>query len=117
MIQGCVAPGLLLDGKIIFVGGADQEVYGPGTQLVKTFDPVTQNWESQNSILDYRWYPTMIQMPDCKLLVIGGGGLDNPVRVKLLKFMIRQITQRFKLMMLKLGMKFLRLSFFTRVRL
>ena len=82
LIQGCVAPGLLLDGKIIFVGGADQEVYGPGTQLVKTFDPVTQNWESQNSILDYRWYPTMIQMPDCKLLVIGGGGLDNPVRVK-----------------------------------
>lgn len=81
-IQGCVAPALLTDGRIIFVGGADQEGYGPGTKLVKTFNPSGENWEILPQILDYRWYPTMTQLPDRNLLVIGGGGLDNPVRVK-----------------------------------
>lgn len=81
-IQGCVAPGLLMDGRIIFVGGTDQEIYGPGTKLVKTFNPADQSWEILPQILDYRWYPTMTQLPDRSLLVIGGGGLDNPVRVK-----------------------------------
>jgi hypothetical protein len=32
-------------------------------------------------MLDYRWYPTMVQLADGKLLLAGGGGLDNPVRV------------------------------------
>lgn len=81
-IQGCVAPALMPNGEMIFIGGADQEIYGPGTKLVKTFDPLTGNWEEQNNILEYRWYPTMTQLSDCKFLVTGGGGLDNPVRVK-----------------------------------
>lgn len=80
-IQGCVAPALLPNGQMIFVGGADKEIYGPGTKLVKTFDPITENWEVRNDILDYRWYPTMIQLSDDNLLITGGGGLDNPVRV------------------------------------
>jgi galactose oxidase-like protein/type IX secretion system substrate protein len=81
-VQGCVAPALMPNGEMIFIGGADQEIYGPGTKLVKTFDPLTGSWEEQNDILDYRWYPTMTQLSDCKFLVAGGGGLDNPIRVK-----------------------------------
>lgn len=81
-VQGCIAPRLLLDGRIILVGGTDKEIYGPGTQLVKTFDPLTEIWEIQNELFDHRWYPTMTQLADGKLLIIGGGGLDNPIRVK-----------------------------------
>jgi Galactose oxidase-like, Early set domain/Secretion system C-terminal sorting domain len=81
-VQGCVAPALLTDGRIIFIGGTEQEIYGPGTNLVKTLNPFDENWETLPQILDYRWYPVMTQLPDRKLLVIGGGGLDNPERVK-----------------------------------
>ncbi len=81
-VQGCVAPALLTDGRIIFIGGTDQEIYGPGTKLVKIFNRSDENWETLPQILDYRWYPSMTQLPDRNLLVIGGGGLDNPIRVK-----------------------------------
>ena len=80
-IQGCVAPGLLLDGRLILIGGTDQEIYGPGTQLVKTFNPSDGSWEELQQMLDYRWYPSMAQLPGGELLVVGGGGLDNPIRV------------------------------------
>lgn len=82
LIQGCVAPALMPNGDLIFAGGADQEVYGPGTKLVKTFNPITGDWENRAEMLDYRWYPTMTQLSDCKYLITGGGGLDNPIRVK-----------------------------------
>ncbi len=81
-IQGCHAVRLLQDGRMIFVGGADQEVYGPGIKQVKTLDPVQNIWTIQSDINDYRWYPTMTQLPDGELLIAGGGGLNNPVRVK-----------------------------------
>lgn len=80
-VQGCVGPALLPSGEIIFLGGSDREVYGPGTKLVKTFDPVTEIWTDRPEMLDYRWYPTMVQLADGRLLLTGGGGLDNPVRV------------------------------------
>lgn len=33
-------------------------------------------------MLDYRWYPTVSPLPDGKVLIVGGGGLNNPIRVK-----------------------------------
>lgn len=80
VVQGCAAPLLLPNGKVIFVGGTDQEIYGPGTRKVKTYDYVTDTWEHLPNMLDYRWYPTMTRLTDGKLLIIGGGGLNNPVR-------------------------------------
>ena len=81
-LQGCVAPALTTEGDLIIVGGTDQEIYGPGTQLVKTFNPETGIWEDRAGLIDYRWYPTMTQLADGNYLVIGGGGSDNPERVK-----------------------------------
>lgn len=81
-IQGCHAVRLLQDGRMIFVGGTDREVYGPGTKQVKTLDPVGNVWQIQSSLVDERWYPSMTQLPDGELIAIGGGGPDNPVRVK-----------------------------------
>ena len=86
-IQGCAAVGLIQDGRVMFVGGAATEVYGPGTRQVKTYNGIKDEWRIQNTINDYRWYPTMIQFPDGDLLAIGGGGLANPVRVKTCEIM------------------------------
>ncbi len=79
-VQGCVGPVLLPDGNVIFIGGADQDFYGPGTRLVKTYDPVNDIWQDQPNMLDYRWYPTVAKLADNKILVAGGGGVNNPVR-------------------------------------
>ncbi len=81
-LQGCHAVTVQPDGRVIYVGGADVPVYGPGTKQVKTFDPVTSTWEVHPDLTDYRWYPTMVPLPDGTLLTVGGGGLQNPIRVK-----------------------------------
>ena len=80
-IQGCSAVGLLQDGRVIFVGGADRQVYGPGTRQVKAFDPVRSKWEVLPDLTTERWYPSMVQLPDGEWLAVGGGGVDNPIRV------------------------------------
>jgi hypothetical protein len=82
MIQGCHAVRMLNDGRLIFAGGTDREIYGPGTRQVKTFDPRTEQWTVQPDINDYRWYPSMTQLADGELVLIGGGGRDNPIRVR-----------------------------------
>lgn len=81
MLQGCHAVTVMSDGRVIYVGGHDVPVYGPGTRQVKTFDPEALTWQMQPDLNDYRWYPTMVPLPDGQLLTVGGGGLDNPVRV------------------------------------
>ena len=80
-IQGCHAVTLLQDGRAVYVGGTDRDVYGPGTKQVKTYDPATDSWTVQPDLADFRWYPTLVQLPDGELLATGGGGLRNPERV------------------------------------
>lgn len=81
-VQGCVGPLLLNDEKVWFMGGTLKEVYGPGTRQVKTFDPKSNKWQRHTSMIDYRWYPSVSPLANGKILIAGGGGLDNPVRVK-----------------------------------
>ncbi len=81
-IQGCHAVRLMTDGRLIFVGGADRQIYGPGTRLVKTFDPVNKIWKAESPINDARWYPSMAQLSNGELVAVGGGGVDNPIRTR-----------------------------------
>ncbi|MBK8921955.1 MAG: hypothetical protein IPM81_10650 [Saprospirales bacterium] len=81
-VQGCAASKLLWNNKVIMAGGTDQEIYGPGTRKIKQFDLAAQTWQPLPLMLDYRWYPAMTQLADGRLLIVGGGGLNNPVRVK-----------------------------------
>ena len=81
-IQGCVGPLLEPGGKVWFMGGTLQEIYGPGTRKVKWFDPNTTVWKTQPKMLDYRWYPSVAILPDGNFLVAGGGNLNNPERTK-----------------------------------
>jgi len=80
-LQGCHAVRLLQDGRVLYVGGADVPTYGPGTRQVKTFDPATEQWSVLPDLAAARWYPTLVQLPNGELLAVGGGGLQNPVRV------------------------------------
>ena len=79
-VLGCVGPVQRTDGKLWFIGGALTEVYGPGSKKIKYFDPVTSRWQPQPDMLDWRWYPTVMQLPNGKVLTVGGGGINNPVR-------------------------------------
>lgn len=78
--QGCHAATLLPDGRIIYVGGHDAGVYGPGTRQVKTLNAAATAWAVQPDLKGYRWYPSMIQLPDGGLLAVGGGNENNPQR-------------------------------------
>lgn len=80
-IQGCVGPILSADSSVWFFGGTLQAVYGPGTKKVKSFNQPTGNWQFKNLMSDYRWYPTVSPLPNGNILIAGGGGLNNPVRV------------------------------------
>ena len=81
-VQGCVGPLLLNDEKVWFMGGTLKEIYGPGTRQVKTFDAKNKEWRRHTNMIDYRWYPTVSPLANGKILIAGGGGLNNPVRVK-----------------------------------
>ncbi len=85
--QGCVAPALLLNGKILFAGGTlEEDGYGPACKKVKIFDPVTEQWPYQPDMLDARWYPSLAPLYDQRLLIVGGGdvntSLPNAMRTK-----------------------------------
>jgi hypothetical protein len=80
-LQGCHGVTVLHDGRVLYVGGADQPVYGPGTRQVKTFNATQNQWTPQPQLNDGRWYPTLVPLPDGQVLAAGGGGVDNPVRV------------------------------------
>lgn len=80
-VQGCVGPILLNNGQILFVGGTKKEIYGPGTRKVKIYDPQIDRWKVVSGLLDFRWYPSVIPLAEGKILITGGGGLLNPIRV------------------------------------
>jgi len=82
LVQGCAASKLLWNNNVVMAGGTEMEVYGPGTRKFKHFNLATQSWQSRPQMLDYRWYPAMTQLADGRLLIVGGGGLNNPIRVK-----------------------------------
>ncbi|MBI2271365.1 MAG: DUF1929 domain-containing protein [Bacteroidetes bacterium] len=79
-IQGCAAATLLPDGRMIYAGGTLQAVYGPGTNKVKAYNPALNIWQSESDMIGYRWYPTMLLLPNEKLLIVGGGNQNNPKR-------------------------------------
>jgi hypothetical protein len=84
-IQGCHAVSVLDDGRVLYVGGADRPVYGPGTRQVKLYDAVADRWtvmEDPQRLNDARWYPSLAPLPGGGFLTMGGGGLDNPVRIR-----------------------------------
>lgn len=78
---GCVGLAMRTDSTLVFIGGADQDVYGPGTKFVKTWNSGTGQWSSMIQALDdFRWYPSTTTLPDGRVLTVGGGNEFNPQR-------------------------------------
>ncbi len=90
----CAGQTLLADGRVLVVGGnLDYPVdtgAGPGNGAgngfkgapwVMTFDPATETWTRYQDMPHGRWYPTLTELPDGRVLILGGwdetGGRDN----------------------------------------
>jgi hypothetical protein len=74
----------LVDGRIIAVGGTDyySDPSIPGTDFgiaeleglrnARIYDPTTNQWTQSGSMQYGRWYPSLVTLPDGKILVASG---------------------------------------------
>jgi hypothetical protein len=77
----CGGQTLLADGRVLVVGGnleyPDNDGKGPGNgfkggKWVMTFDPWTETWTRYADMDHGRWYPTLTELEDGRVLIIGG---------------------------------------------
>lgn len=71
----CAATSTLPDGRVLVVGGdvgnptADQN---QGLNAIYTFDPLTESWQTQPRMRQGRWYPSNLELPDGRTLILAG---------------------------------------------
>ncbi|KQW52750.1 hypothetical protein ASC77_00025 [Nocardioides sp. Root1257] len=58
------------NGNVIVVGGHDGQ--GHGIKDVYSFNPDTRAWTKKPDMTYSRWYPSLTQMPDGKMLILSG---------------------------------------------
>jgi hypothetical protein len=81
----------LADGRVLVVGGnlaySQNDGNGAGNgfkggRWVFTFDPWTETWTRYQDMPHGRWYPTLTELPDGRVLIVGGwdesGGVESP---------------------------------------
>lgn len=81
----CGSQTVLPDGRVLLMGGT--LAYGPfrGLKMVFTFDPGRKQWTRHGDMRHGRWYPTQVQIPDGRVVVIDGtdenGGRNADIEV------------------------------------
>ena len=65
------------DGRVITVGGALSSPHGRGIRDVCVFDPVARTWTKIGDMQHGRWYPTLVTLPDGRLVVFSGHTEDG----------------------------------------
>jgi len=88
----CASLVQMSDGTLLAAGGTDyyQEPAVPGTtyglveleglRLTRIYDPASNTWRLSGPMNHGRWYPSVVTLPDGKLLVVGGvGKMIKPV--------------------------------------
>ncbi len=86
----CGGQTTLADGRVLVVGGnlayPRNSGIGAGNgfkggRWVMTFDPWTETWTRYADMPHGRWYPTLTELPDGRVLIVGGwdesGGVQN----------------------------------------
>ena len=77
----CAGQTLLADGRVLVVGGNLEYPINNGNgaghgfkggQWVMTFDPWTETWTRYQDMDHGRWYPTLTELPDGRVLIVGG---------------------------------------------
>jgi galactose oxidase-like protein len=66
----CAGQGLLADGRVFVAGGTVSTHSGLHDSTL--FDPATQTWSSGAKMLYGRWYPTVTELGDGRMLVTAG---------------------------------------------
>ena len=81
----CAAMNQLPDGRAYVSGGHDhttgKRTDAVGINLADIYDPWNRTWTPAAPLLQKRWYPTSLGMPDGMTLIMGGGeagGLPSP---------------------------------------
>ena len=68
------------NGTLVLIGGNRNLGNEEGGRWVFTFDPFSELWHEQQSTLRGRWYPTVVERPDGRVVVMAGwteAGSDN----------------------------------------
>jgi Domain of unknown function (DUF1929)/Glyoxal oxidase N-terminus len=80
----CSGLSILPDGRILTTGGEPYSAVGVdayrGISASTIFDPMTRAWSDAGHMAFARWYPSNVELPDGRTLVIGGRnatGTDN----------------------------------------
>lgn len=85
-IQGCHMVTYLPDGRTLYVGGGSvddaRNFNNIAVNTVKAFDPDSLTWEVFTSLTEKRWYPGLVRLADGRLLVFGGGGQPERIRIE-----------------------------------
>ncbi len=78
----CSGQAQLSNGRLYVAGGNQPGCTFRGIVDTNIFNPVTRTWQRSGNMSNGRWYPTVVTMPDARLLIFSGLGLDcnaNPV--------------------------------------
>lgn len=73
----CAGHAFLADGRLLAVGGTEQ--YDPfyGLRDALLFDPADPHWKVLPDMAFGRWYPTLCELPDGKVVAVSGLGADG----------------------------------------
>jgi Domain of unknown function (DUF1929) len=89
----CAGQTLLRDGRVLVAGG-NIKYWTPGDKywghnVVLTFNPFNETWTRQPSMRDGRWYPTLTELADGRVVIVAGldagpknTGNDNNVDIE-----------------------------------
>jgi hypothetical protein len=72
----CVGIALMPDGRVLVNGGHTEENWH-GSPASYIFDPFTRAWTQQPDLQVGRYYPTLLQLADGRMLTLSGNGPDG----------------------------------------
>jgi hypothetical protein len=77
----CASQGVLPDGRVFIAGGHDHTTgktqSAVGVANTDIYNPTNRTWTATAPLTEKRWYPTVVAMPNGRMLVFGGQARAN----------------------------------------